>query len=264
MRWTTALLLSGLIAAAAVGCRSDKVPITPAQQGAIGAGAAGAGVGAVWANNVGVLNAWEGAGVGLAAGAATGALVGDALDEVQTQDEMNRLRKEQADALGQSAGKDKTIADLQAELDRIKSQVKEPNVQIEVKDGQMRFTVLSEVLFDSGKAELKNDGIATLDSIITVIQKEYPDREIAIEGHTDTDPIKASKWNNNRDLSYARSLAVLSHAQEKGIAPEQLKAVACGEFFPVAPNDSAKNKSLNRRAVIVVMPPKSSIILDKK
>ena len=158
----------------------------------------------------------------------------------------------------------KALQEANAELDRIKSQVKEPNVQIEVKDGQMRFTVLSEVLFDSGKAELKNDGIATLDSIITVIQKEYPDREIAIEGHTDTDPIKASKWNNNRDLSYARSLAVLSHAQEKGIAPEQLKAVACGEFFPVAPNDSAKNKSLNRRAVIVVMPPKSSIILDKK
>jgi outer membrane protein OmpA-like peptidoglycan-associated protein len=51
---------------------------------------------------------------------------------------------------------------------------------------------------------------------------------------------------------------------EKQIAPERLKAVACGESQPVAANDSTENKRMNRRAVIVVMPAKDSIVVDKK
>jgi outer membrane protein OmpA-like peptidoglycan-associated protein len=51
---------------------------------------------------------------------------------------------------------------------------------------------------------------------------------------------------------------------EKQIVPERLKAVACGESQPIVANDTNENKRLNRRAVIVVMPAKDSIIVEKK
>jgi len=65
------------------GCRSSKVPLTPVQQGALIGGAGGGTVGAIWAHsaNNGAINGLEGAGYGVVAGVAAGALIGDALDE---------------------------------------------------------------------------------------------------------------------------------------------------------------------------------------
>ena len=181
------------------------------------------------------------------AGAATGALIGDALDEY---------------AYDNNAGmkdKDALINDLQRQLAGL------DNVKVEAVNGQIRFTILNEVLFESGKAELKQTSKATLDSVLDIIQREYASRDITIEGHTDSDPIQKSKWKDNWELSYNRSIAVLYYLMnEKQIAPERLKAVACGESQPVAANDSKENKRLNRRAVIVVMPEKDSIVLEKK
>jgi outer membrane protein OmpA-like peptidoglycan-associated protein len=227
------------------GCRSPKMPLTPAQQGAVVGGAAGAGAGAIWVNshNNPAINSWEGAGVGALAGAATGALIGDALDEYAYKD----------------GNKDAQINDLQRQLAELE------NVKVESVNGQIRFTILNEVLFEPGKADLKAGSKATLDSVLAVIQQDFADRDITVEGHTDSDPIQKSKWKDNWELSYNRSMSVLYYLMnEKMIAPERLKAVACGESQPVAPNDSASNKRLNRRAVIVVMPAKNEIVVDKK
>ena len=151
------------------------------------------------------------------------------------------------------------INDLQRQLASL------DNVKVESVNGQIRFTILNEVLFDAGKAELKQSSKTTLDSVLAIIQKEYADRDITIEGHTDSDPIQKSKWKDNWELSYNRSIAVLYYLMnEKQIAPERLKAVACGESQPVAANDTSANKRMNRRAVIVVMPAKDSIVVDKK
>ena len=165
--------------------------------------------------------------------------------------------------------KDAQINDLQRQLSdaeaKLRNQPGMENVQVEAVNGQIRFTILNEVLFESGKAELKQSSKTTLDSVLAVIQQDYPDREVYVEGNTDSDPIQKSKWKDNWDLSYNRSIAVVYYfVNDKQIAPERLKAVACGEFHPVVPNDSSANKRLNRRAVIVVMPSKDAIVIDKK
>ena len=241
----------------ATGCRSPKMPLTPAQQGAVVGGAGGAAVGAVWAHNAinGSLTSWEGAGYGAVAGVAAGALVGDAMDEYA----YDNGGKE----------KDAQINDLQRQLSdaeaKLRNQPGMENVQVEAVNGQIRFTILNEVLFESGKAELKQSSKTTLDGVLAVIQQDYSDREVCVEGNTDSDPIQKSKWKDNWDLSYNRSIAVVYYfVNDKQIAPERLKAVACGEFHPVVPNDSSANKRLNRRAVIVVMPSKDAIVIDKK
>lgn len=252
MNWMKSVLSVTVLSACVLftGCRSPKVPLTPVQQGAIIGGAGGAGIGALIANDgsgSGTLNTWQGAGAGAVVGVAAGALIGDALDEYAYDN-------------GASAkDKDAQINDLQRQLASL------DNVKVESVNGQIRFTILNEVLFDAGKAELKQSSKTTLDSVLAIIQQEYADRDITIEGHTDSDPIQKSKWKDNWELSYNRSIAVLYYLMnEKQIAPERLKAVACGESQPVAANDSTENKRMNRRAVIVVMPAKDSIVVDKK
>lgn len=232
----------------ATGCRSPKMPLTPAQQGAVVGGSGGAVAGAVIAQNANAsLSSWQGAGAGAVAGVAAGALVGDALDEY-AYDNASGMKD-----------KDAQINDLQRQLAGME------NVKVESVNGQIRFTILNEVLFESGKAELKASSKSTIDSVVSIIQSDFADRNITIEGHTDSDPIQKSKWKDNWELSYNRSIAVLYYLMnEKGIPAERLKAVACADSQPVAPNDSAANKRLNRRAVIVVMPAKDSIVVEKK
>jgi outer membrane protein OmpA-like peptidoglycan-associated protein len=252
MSWMKSVLSVSVLSLCVLstGCRSPKMPLTPTQQGAVVGGVGGGTVGAVWANNAhdgNVLNSWQGAGCGVVAGALAGALVGDALDEYAYNNGMD------------DKDKDAQINDLQRQLSSL------DNVKVESVNGQLRFTILNEVLFAPGKADLKETSKATLDSVLAIIQQDFADRDIAIEGHTDSDPIQKSKWKDNWELSYNRSINVLYYfVNEKQIAPSRVKAIACGEAQPVAANDSSDNKRLNRRAVIVVMPSKDAIVIDKK
>jgi flagellar motor protein MotB len=225
--------------------------MTPAQKGAVVGGLGGGTIGSVWANNAhdgAVINSWQGAGAGVVAGIAAGALIGDALDE---------YAGDNADGLEE---KDSMINDLQRqlsaaeeELNQLRNQPGMESVQVESVDGQMRFTILDEVLFSPGKNDLLPASKTALDSVLGVIEQSFPGQAIWIEGHADADPIKKSKWKDNWELSYNRGMAVLYYfMNERQVAPERLKAVACGPFQPVAPNDSDANKRMNRRAVIVV------------
>jgi len=264
MSWMKSVLSITVLSACVIstGCRSPKMPLTPAQQGAIVGGAGGAGIGAVWANNGdgSVINSWQGAGAGAVAGVAAGALIGDALDEYAYDNASGLKEKEE-----QINDLQRQLSAAEQELANLRNQPGLENVQVESVNGQLRFTILNEVLFESGKAELKQGSKTTLDSVLAVIQQDFADREIYIEGHTDSDPIQKSKWKDNWELSYNRSIAVVYYfVNEKLVAPERLKAVACGEFHPVVADDSAANKRLNRRAVIVVMPSKDAIVVEKK
>ncbi|MFA7256347.1 MAG: OmpA family protein [Kiritimatiellales bacterium] len=262
MSWMKSVLSMSVLSACVLftGCRSPKIPLTPSQQGAVVGGAGGATIGAVWANNAGSLNSWQGAGAGAVAGVAAGALIGDALDEYAYDNASGLKDKEE-----QINDLQRQLSSAEEELAKLRNQPGMENVQVESVNGQLRFTILNEVLFSAGKADLKETSKTTLDSVLAVIQQDFADRDITIEGHTDSDPIQKSKWKDNWELSYNRSMAVLYYLMnEKGIAPERLKAVACGDSQPVVPNDTPENKRLNRRAVIVVMPPKDSIVIDKK
>ena len=114
-------------------------------------------------------------------------------------------------------------------------------------------TVLDRILFDSGRIELKNSALATLDKLAQVLQTELPANMIYIEGHTDDEPIRLSAWRSNWELSTARALEVLHYFIDAGnLNPKRLAATGYGEFHPVVPNHSPEEKSGNRRVEIVV------------
>ena len=114
--------------------------------------------------------------------------------------------------------------------------------------------LVDQVLFDSGKADLRRGAYPVLDKVAQVL-KEVPDQPLGVEGHTDNVPIKVSGWADNHELSVARASAVRSYLVEKrGIDSTRLTAVGYGEDHPLAPNDTAAGRQKNRRGEIVILP----------
>lgn len=118
--------------------------------------------------------------------------------------------------------------------------------------GTITVTLDNAILFSSGKATLKRTTSVELDHIRSVLQSKYPGKEIDVVGHTDSDPIKKSKWKDNWELSAQRALTVVRYLISKGIPKETIRAVGRGESQPVASNSSASGKAKNRRVEIVV------------
>ncbi|MBU2222287.1 MAG: OmpA family protein, partial [Candidatus Omnitrophica bacterium] len=122
----------------------------------------------------------------------------------------------------------------------------------------------SEVFFDSGKDIIREDGKESLQKVAEVLNQNVPNSNVAIEGHTDNQPIKYSDWKSNWELSSARALAVLHYLiDQKNIVPERLSAIGYGEYHPVSSNDSKEGRKFNRRVEIVILP-KATKVKDAK
>jgi chemotaxis protein MotB len=123
---------------------------------------------------------------------------------------------------------------------------------VEENEEQIKFTFASPILFDSNSAELKKSAFGVLDIIREKI--ESTDYSVIVEGHTDSDPIKAGKYPSNWQLSAARAFSVLKYfMQSSKIVPNRLSAFGYGEFKPVAPNDTEENKAKNRRIEVIMV-----------
>lgn len=124
------------------------------------------------------------------------------------------------------------------------------------RDGNMYISIPSEITFASGKAEVTTGGREALAAVARTLEENYDGGVYWIEGHTDSDPIKRSKWRSNRELSYARAEAVLYFlVEEYGLADDRCVVAAHGQYRPLVANDSKANKALNRRVEIVVRMP---------
>ncbi len=126
------------------------------------------------------------------------------------------------------------------------------DVAFDPSKGTITVTLPNAILFDSGKATLKRATSRELDHIQSVLRDKYSGKQIDVAGHTDTDPIKKSKWKDNWELSAQRALSVLRYLVKRGIPDEKIQAVGCGQSQPIASNSTASGKARNRRVEIVV------------
>lgn len=106
---------------------------------------------------------------------------------------------------------------------------------------------LGEVLFSTGKAEIKAGATGKLDQLAEFLAKN-PTRKIVIEGHTDSLGSEAT----NLKISQDRATSVKAYLMKKGVAPTRISAVGKGESSPVAENTSKGGRQLNRRVEIVI------------
>lgn len=163
--------------------------------------------------------------------------------------------------------KDRELSELERakiELEeKLKKEIGEYKAKLQMTERGLVITFLSEVFFDSGKDIIKTDGKVTLQKVAEVLNKNVPDSFVAIEGHTDNEPIKYSGWRSNWELSSARALAVLHFLiDECKVKPQRLSANGYGEYRPVAGNDTPEGKQKNRRVEIVILPSKMSKVKE--
>lgn len=138
---------------------------------------------------------------------------------------------------------------------KLKKEIGDKEVRLEMAEKGLTIIFLAEVLFDSGKADIKKEALGVLDKVSKVLKKNLPDRDIGVEGHTDNEPIKYSGWKSNWDLSAARATSVIHYmVDERGISPEKVSATGYGKHRPVASNDTPEGRRQNRRVEIVVLP----------
>ncbi|MBD3264992.1 MAG: OmpA family protein [Candidatus Omnitrophica bacterium] len=138
--------------------------------------------------------------------------------------------------------------------DRLSQEIEDEQVRVDMAEKGLVITFVAEVLFDSGKAKLREESMPILDKVARVLKEEVPQNDIGIEGHTDNVPIKHSPWKSNWELSAHRALSVLYYLEKEGIDPERLSAVGYGKYRPVASNDTPEGRQLNRRVEIVIIP----------
>ncbi|MBF0385427.1 MAG: OmpA family protein [Candidatus Omnitrophica bacterium] len=167
-------------------------------------------------------------------------------------EKISKLKSEVDDLTQQMSELERAKKELE---DRLKNEISDKEVKVEMLEKGLVITFVSEVLFDSGKAELRTEAFSRMDKVASVIQTTVKDMNIGIEGHTDNDPIKYSGWKSNWELSTGRALSVLHYLSDKqGVDPARLSATGYGEFKPVASNDIASGKQKNRRVEIVILP----------
>ena len=141
-------------------------------------------------------------------------------------------------------------------IDKMKAEIAQGQVTITELKGKLTVNMVEAVLFDSGKAEVKKEGLVVLQKVVDVL-KDAKDKVIRVEGHTDNVPIAgalARVYPTNWELSAARAVNVTRFLQVQGIDPAQLSAVGYGEFKPVADNETKEGKAKNRRIEIVLVP----------
>jgi chemotaxis protein MotB len=191
-----------------------------------------------------------------------------AMDEKDS--EIRGLREERAALKAQIQKQRSDLDATRGQVSEASARVSEPAVPVEtpdakfpeldkvgisygMRDGNMVISIPSSISFPSGQATLSKDGQVALKEVAATLKKQYAGAKYEIEGHTDSDPIKKSKFTSNRELSIARAMAVLTYLVEDcSIKDDQCVVAGFGQYEPVAKNDTDKDKAKNRRVEIVV------------
>ncbi len=136
---------------------------------------------------------------------------------------------------------------------RLKRQSDDGNLSLVIRDGRMVLQLPNDVLFDSGRTELKEPGKKALDAVGEVM-KTMKARSFQVAGHTDNVPSHIAPFASNWELSSGRALGVLHYLIGKGVDPAALSAAGYAEVDPLAKNHSQDGKKRNRRTEITLQP----------
>lgn len=173
----------------------------------------------------------------------------------ELQDELNRSRAALDAAMAEQAARDAEAARRAAQQQQPAPVVQSgpeafrgiEGVEAQMRGQDIQVTVASDILFAPGRAELSTAARRSLSQVAGVLKNQHAGNRIVVEGHTDTDPIKKSKWSSNQELSEARAQAVVDHLAQQGISRGDMRTVGYGSTQP------KETKAKSRRVEIVVV-----------
>lgn len=138
-------------------------------------------------------------------------------------------------------------------LERFNKMIESGQLRVRIVRNRMVVELSENILFDSGKAALKEEGQAALAEVAQVLSS-IEGRDFQIAGHTDDVPIKSRRFPSNWHLSTSRAVTVTRFLAESGVAAARLSAAGYAETQPVASNEAPEGRAQNRRIEIVLMP----------
>jgi chemotaxis protein MotB len=147
------------------------------------------------------------------------------------------------------------LAELQKKVNEyIKAKKLEAHLQTRLTDEGLLVTILNDVFFDSGKADVRISN-KTLVQDISELLVTKPPRNVIISGHTDDVPIHNSQFDSNWHLSVMRAVNFMKVLLENpDLDPKRFSAKGFGEYQPVEANDSKEGRAKNRRVELLILP----------
>jgi len=184
--------------------------------------------------------------------------LGQNVDQLSTERKNLLQGLDQARANVEELRKQKAAADARAAtfknlMSKLRSMIDAGQLKVVIRNGRMLITLPNDVLFDSGKTQIKDEGKIALAQVAQVLAT-ITDRQYIVAGHTDNKKIKTAKFPSNWELSTARAVEVTKFLVDNGMRPESLAAAGYGEYSPVVANDTPENLAQNRRIEIVLQP----------
>jgi chemotaxis protein MotB len=153
---------------------------------------------------------------------------------------------------GERAEVDARLAEFRDVTDKFKKLIDAGTLDVTFRRGRMIVELPASVLFDSGSADLSDEGKNAVSEVAKVLGA-VPQRRFVVGGHTDNVPA-VKEYKSNWALSTARAVTVLEALIHSGIDPTRLSAAGYAEYDPIATNASAEGRKRNRRIEIVLEP----------
>jgi outer membrane protein OmpA-like peptidoglycan-associated protein len=178
---------------------------------------------------------------GAVIGAAGGAVIGGVIGKKAGNTALGAII---GAAVGGAAGAyighymDKQAEEMQRDLEGAK---------IERVGEGIKITFASGILFDVNKSALQPDAMVNMQKLAVILNK-YEDTEILIEGHTDA----TGSEDYNMDLSLRRAQSVGNYLTAQQVLPTRLNMMGYGETQPIATNETADGRQMNRRVEIAI------------
>jgi outer membrane protein OmpA-like peptidoglycan-associated protein len=174
------------------------------------------------------------------------------LQQAQAARERAQTAREQAQSAQEQAARQRAEAQqareaAQAAEARAQQLASELEALHAKKTDRGMVLTLEDVLFDTGSAVLKPGAERILDRVSAFL-KQYPERTILVEGHTDA----IGSADYNQSLSERRAFAVKHALVARGVESSQITARGLGEDMPAVGNDTAAGRQQNRRVEIVI------------
>ncbi len=164
------------------------------------------------------------------------------------------------------ASVNKSVEDKQAQINMLRSEIQHAFSDVEkaMSASGQRIMEIEDMLyvdmtnpinFATGSAQLNPKDNKALEEIADMLKKS-PNLNLIIEGHADNRPINTARYQDNWDLSVARSVAIVRKLVAMGVDPKQLTAAGKGEFHPKVTDDpkSSATMASNRRIELMVVP----------
>ena len=150
--------------------------------------------------------------------------------------------------------KDSVTLALVVSLKSSLGNLNDTDVVVNVEKSVVFISLSDKMLFSSGSTQLSPRAKEVLAKVATVLN-DKPEMEVLVEGHTDNVPISRECFKDNWDLSVSRAVSITRVLQKDyGVDPARITAGGRSEYVPLVANDTAENRSTNRRIRIVIMP----------